>query len=87
MFGVLDETGILQYGQVFVQYSTDVALGRTTPDDTKILKGTVVVTKFPCVHPGDVRKFTAIDVPQLHHIVDCIVFPQKGPRPHPDEMA
>ncbi|CAL1298859.1 unnamed protein product [Larinioides sclopetarius] len=87
MFGVLDETGILQYGQVFVQYSTDVTLGRTTPDDTKILKGTVMVTKFPCVHPGDVRKFTAIDVPQLHHIVDCIVFPQKGPRPHPDEMA
>ncbi|GBM25861.1 putative RNA-dependent RNA polymerase 1 [Araneus ventricosus] len=87
MFGVLDETGILQYGQVFVQYSTDTTLGRTTPDDAKILKGTVMVTKFPCVHPGDVRKFTAIDVPQLHHIVDCIVFPQKGPRPHPDEMA
>ncbi|XP_055939511.1 uncharacterized protein LOC129969117 [Argiope bruennichi] len=87
MFGVLDETGILQYGQVFVQYSTDVTVGRTTPEDTKILKGTVMVTKFPCVHPGDVRKFTAVDVPQLHHIIDCIVFPQNGPRPHPDEMA
>ncbi|CAL1262575.1 unnamed protein product [Larinioides sclopetarius] len=87
MFGVLDETGILEYGQVFVQYSTDVTLGRTTADDTKILNGTVMVTKFPCVHPGDVRKFTAVDIPQLHHIIDCIVFPQKGPRPHPNEMA
>ncbi|GFU25130.1 probable RNA-dependent RNA polymerase 1 [Nephila pilipes] len=87
MFGVLDETGILQYGQVFVQYSSDVTFGVTTPNDTKILTGIVMVTKFPCVHPGDVRKFLAIDVPELHHIIDCIVFPQKGPRPHPDEMA
>ncbi|GFR30740.1 RNA-dependent RNA polymerase 1 [Trichonephila clavata] len=87
MFGVLDETGILQYGQVFVQYSSDVSLGVTTPEDTNILTGTVMVTKFPCVHPGDVRKFQAVDIPQLHHIIDCIVFPQNGPRPHPDEMS
>lgn len=45
------------------------------------------MTKSPCHHPGDVRKFFAVDVPELHHIVDCIVFPQNGPRPHPNEMA
>ncbi|KAG8189296.1 hypothetical protein JTE90_019056 [Oedothorax gibbosus] len=81
MFGVVDETGTLEYGEVFVQYShfeTDVPI---------VVKGTVVVTKNPCMHPGDVRKFEAIDVEDLHHIVDCIVFPAKGPRPHPDEMA
>lgn len=49
--------------------------------------GTVVITKNPCMHPGDVRKFEAVDVEELHHIVDCVVFPAKGPRPHPDEMA
>ncbi|XP_070381715.1 uncharacterized protein [Dermacentor albipictus] len=49
--------------------------------------GTVLVTKCPCLHPGDVRKFEAVDVPALHHIRDCIVFPAKGPRPHPNEMA
>ncbi|XP_054723366.1 uncharacterized protein LOC129233351, partial [Uloborus diversus] len=87
MFGVSDETGMLNYGEVFVQYSRDVTNNVTTPDDAIILTGPVMVTKCPCVHPGDVRKFTAVDVPALRHIVDCIVFPQRGPRPHPDEIS
>ncbi|XP_054711040.1 uncharacterized protein LOC129220635 [Uloborus diversus] len=84
MLGVLDETFTLEYGQIFVQYSEEVGYGISP---TKILQGTVVVTKNPCMHPGDVRKLEAIDVPALHHIKDCIVFPAKGKRPHPDEMA
>ncbi|KAH7979171.1 hypothetical protein HPB49_008562 [Dermacentor silvarum] len=47
----------------------------------------VLVTKCPCLHPGDVRKFNAIDLPELHHVIDCIVFPAHGPRRHPNEMA
>ncbi|KAL3173863.1 hypothetical protein MRX96_041409 [Rhipicephalus microplus] len=52
-----------------------------------MLAGDVIVTKNPCMHPGDIRKLTAVNVPQLHHVRDCIVFPAKGDRPHPDEMA
>lgn len=84
MLGVLDETDTLDYGQVFVQYTE---LGADSTLGTKVLTGTVLVTKCPCLHPGDVRKFTAVDVEALHHIKDCIVFPSKGKRPHPDEMA
>ncbi|XP_029824565.2 probable RNA-dependent RNA polymerase SHL2 [Ixodes scapularis] len=90
MLGVLDETDTLKYGQVFVQYT---ALGPDTEgqDDglpkTRIVRGAVLVTKCPCLHPGDVRKFTAVDVPALHHVKDCVVFPARGPRPHPNEMA
>ena len=83
MFGVVDEYGILEYGQVFVQYSTELS----SFSETKILEGDVMVTKYPCMHPGDVRLFKAVNLPQLKHIKDCIVFPQKGPRPHPNEMA
>ncbi|KAI6677198.1 hypothetical protein NL676_037994 [Syzygium grande] len=59
-------------------------------DETRTLEygqGKVVVAKNPCLHPGDVRVLTAIDVPALHHMVDCVVFPQKGKRPHPNECS
>ena len=54
---------------------------------SRILTGPVVVTRNPCLHPGDVRQLTAVSVPQLAHFLDCIVFPNHGPRPHPSEMA
>ncbi|KAF8782261.1 putative RNA-dependent RNA polymerase 1 like protein [Argiope bruennichi] len=86
MLGVIDETGLLNENEVFVQYTKDIYCGETTKD-TVILKRVVLVTKNPCLLPGDVRKFRAVDIPELHHIVDCIVFPQKGSRPHPNEMG
>ncbi len=46
------------------------------------------MAKMPCLHPGDFRKFTAINVPQLERCIrDCIAFPITGPRPHPNEMS
>ncbi|XP_031275054.1 RNA-dependent RNA polymerase 1-like isoform X2 [Pistacia vera] len=96
MMGCLDETGILKYGQVFVQCSgrqtklstnsSDLLSGRVS-NPRKIVKGKVTVAKNPCLHPGDVRVLNAINVPALHHMVDCIVFPAKGKRPHPDECS
>jgi RNA-dependent RNA polymerase len=29
----------------------------------KVIEGDVIVTKNPCSHPGDVRKFKAVDIP------------------------
>ncbi|KAL8218557.1 hypothetical protein R6Q57_021930 [Mikania cordata] len=93
MMGCLDETQTLEYGQVFVQYSS---AGRRPLGDSysgtgsyksQIVRGTVVVAKNPCLHPGDVRVLKAVNVPALHHMVDCVVFPQKGKRPHPNECS
>uniref|UniRef100_A0A1I7U5Y1 RNA-directed RNA polymerase n=1 Tax=Caenorhabditis tropicalis TaxID=1561998 RepID=A0A1I7U5Y1_9PELO len=93
MLGVVDETGLLQYGQIFVQYSRNSTkklpprLDNRKIQGAVIVTGTVVLTKNPCIVPGDVRIFEAVDVPELHHMCDVVVFPQHGSRPHPDEMA
>ncbi|CAG9539819.1 unnamed protein product [Cercopithifilaria johnstoni] len=88
MFGIMDETGQLQWGQVFVQCTRNIWLKTPSESAAKdILSGKVMITKNPCIVAGDVRVFQAVDVPELHHLVDVVVFPQHGPRPHPDEMA
>ncbi|KAL4196139.1 hypothetical protein AMTRI_Chr04g244530 [Amborella trichopoda] len=98
MMGCLDETGILEYGQVFVQFSAignrrlhEFGLSKINESGSdqrvRVVVGKVIVAKNPCLHPGDVRILTAIDVPALHHMVNCVVFPQKGKRPHPNECS
>ncbi|GMH15150.1 hypothetical protein Nepgr_016991 [Nepenthes gracilis] len=97
LMGCLDETKTLEYGQVFVQVSGSrfqncsndfITLnGSGSGRYNRIIKGRVVVAKNPCLHPGDVRVLQAVDVPALHHMVDCVVFPQKGQRPHPNECS
>ncbi|CAF1643998.1 unnamed protein product [Rotaria sp. Silwood1] len=85
MFGVADETGTLEYGQVFIQYKN---LDPTIDKTYIVVTGDVLVAKMPCLHPGDFRRLTAVDVPQLKKCIrDCIVFPTKGKRPHPNEMS
>lgn len=87
IFGVCDPYGILEYGQCFVRV--------TSRGDGLIdtISGAVVVCKTPCYLLGDVRVLQAISerenpkVSKLNHLADCIVFPVRGLRPHPNEIA
>ncbi|XP_062171760.1 RNA-dependent RNA polymerase 1-like [Alnus glutinosa] len=96
MMGCLDETGTLEYGQVFVQfsgtkhkelYNDSIMYSGTGSNKPFVVEEKVVVAKNPCLHPGDVRVLRAVDVKALHHLVDCVVFPQRGSRPHPNECS
>ncbi|XP_050223876.1 RNA-dependent RNA polymerase 2 [Mercurialis annua] len=97
LVGCLDETGILDYGQVYVRItmtktelqSVDQSFFRKVDETTAVVTGKVVVTKNPCLHPGDIRVLDAVYEVELEEkgSVDCILFPQKGERPHPNECS
>ncbi|KAK6140700.1 hypothetical protein DH2020_025552 [Rehmannia glutinosa] len=96
LMGCLDELGVLEHGQCFIQVSIPsleesfVKHGSRFSENEKklqVVKGLVAIAKNPCLHPGDVRILEAVDAPELHHLHDCLVFPQKGERPHTNEAS
>ncbi|EME78058.1 uncharacterized protein MYCFIDRAFT_145022 [Pseudocercospora fijiensis CIRAD86] len=88
LFGVCDPTGRdggmsrLPPGTCFVRITLD---GDGEP--RTLINTEVLVTRNPCLHPGDLQKFRAVDVPEFSHLVDCIVFPIRGSRPSADLMS
>ncbi|KAH1747972.1 hypothetical protein KXV52_004173 [Aspergillus fumigatus] len=83
VFGVCDPRGVLQEGECFLRVTDDMNGGRPRT----IVGCEVVVTRNPCLHPGDLRKLKAVDRPELSHLRDCIVFAVKGERPAADQMS
>ena len=56
-------------------------------EDPKILTGNIMITRNPCLHPGDVRVMTGVDRPELRHLTNVVVFSSKGVRPACNMMA
>jgi hypothetical protein len=79
--GIMDEFGILEYGEAYLHIydkgKVDIVLDKPC-----------VVVKCPCLHPGDVRllKFRS-DIPKFENYKNVVIFPQQGPRPHPNEIS
>ncbi|KAL3500883.1 hypothetical protein ACH5RR_039976 [Cinchona calisaya] len=96
LMGCLDELAVLEQGQCFIQVSSPSLENCFSQHGSKfsekkknlqVIKGLVAIAKNPCLHPGDVRILEAVDVPELRHLSDCLVFPQKGDRPHTNEAS
>ncbi|KAK1411747.1 hypothetical protein QVD17_32447 [Tagetes erecta] len=84
LMGCFDEVGVLEQGQCFIQ----VSQGGSKERSLSVIEGDVVIAKNPCLHPGDVRVLKAVNVAAgLDHLFDCLIFPQKGDRPHTDEAS
>ena len=82
LYGVCDQQHSegLQYGQCQVRLTTEGGLAVS-------LKGKAVVARSPAYLLGDLRVLEMVHVAGLEHLVDCVVFPTTGPRPHADEMG
>lgn len=68
-----DELKKLKYGEVFVSVQGE------KEQKQKIIEGKVIVTKNPCLHPGDIRILEAKNYPKYSkYYKNCIVFPTQG---------
>jgi hypothetical protein len=71
MYGVIDEHGILEEGQVLVSNGT--------------IQGPVLISRSPCLMPGDIQKVIAIPgINAYSELNDVVVFSSKGSRPLAD---
>jgi hypothetical protein len=84
LYGIMDETGYLEEGQIYVVTQSSLNEPR------KVLTGgKVIITRSPALHPGDIRTVEAIDVPDdspLTYLRNCVVFSQHGKRDLPSEF-
>ncbi|CAO3704038.1 unnamed protein product [Rhizopus stolonifer] len=79
VIGVIDETGLLEENQVFVQVWDNSIRGNIR----KVVTGRVAVFRNPSLHPGDIRDLEVVDIPELRHLRNVIVFSSKGDRDVP----
>ncbi|KAJ3342074.1 hypothetical protein HDU83_006225 [Entophlyctis luteolus] len=79
LFGILDETGTLEAGRVFVQIDS--------PQQSQIIEGPCIIYRSPILHPGDVQPVIAVDCPKLRHLRNVIVFSQFGDRDLPSKLG
>ncbi|KAL8699255.1 MAG: hypothetical protein Q9224_001493 [Gallowayella concinna] len=82
VYGILDETGYLDEGQIYCSLTNDKS--------SEILTGRVVITRSPALHPGDVQYVESVDVPldsPLRSVHNCVVFSSKGNRDLPSQLS
>lgn len=84
LFGIMDETGYLKEGEVFVTFDKADRIDRPPR------KAPCLVTRSPALHPGDIRVVKMVTPPAdspLRQLRNCIVFSQHGERDLPSQLS
>lgn len=85
LYGIMDETGFLGEGQIYVTTTGSLEEGRRV-----FTGGKVIITRSPALDPGDIRTVEAVDVPEnspLDKLRNCVVFSQHGRRDLPSQLS
>ncbi|ATY61703.1 RNA dependent RNA polymerase [Cordyceps militaris] len=89
LFGVMDETGYLKEGEVYVHYDHR-APGRQDGIEGSLRDGHIIVTRSPALHPGDIQLAKMVTPPEKHPLRalrNCVVFSQRGERDLPSQLS
>jgi len=85
LFGIMDETGFLKEGEVYVTYDDGEGGHSEPPGPVE-----VVVTRSPALHPGDVQVAINAIPPDGHPLIqlrNCVVFSMWGDRDLPSQLS
>ncbi|KAF3921008.1 hypothetical protein ABW20_dc0108908 [Dactylellina cionopaga] len=73
-FCVPDPSGKLKKGEVYLRFSQRNFVDSKTMLPLDILRGDILVGRNPAHFASDIQRVTAVDVPELRHLTDVIVF-------------
>jgi hypothetical protein len=83
LHGIMDETGLLEEGQIFCIVEEDGL--------PKIITGeNLVISRSPALHPGDVQCVAGVTAPAsspLMALRNCVCFSSKGSRDLPSQLS
>ncbi|TKA65705.1 hypothetical protein B0A55_11132, partial [Friedmanniomyces simplex] len=85
LYGIMDETGYLKQGQVYVATEKGPEDGRH-----ELIRNNVIVTRSPAMHPGDIQIVNAVSVPEdspLKKLSNVVAFNQHGDRDLPSMLS
>ena len=88
LYGIMDETGYLEEGEVYVATQVVDSDGRF--QSTVLEQNSVGITRSPALHPGDFQIVKAVRPPRdspLHKLQNCVVFSQHGERDLPSMLS
>lgn len=86
LFGIMDETGYLKEGQVYINFDTMNGRFALPPGNGRQL----LVTRSPALHPGDVQVASQKLPPEGHPLrmhTNVLVFSQHGARDLPSQLS
>ena len=75
VMGIPDYSGRLATDQIFLMIPDEDPMEDSSSSGGRVIQGPVIIYRNPCLHPGDIRRVEAVDIPELHGTPSVVVLP------------